>query len=185
MATLTITDEFIASGNAKWTQKSGVVLLLPHGFEGQGPDHSSMRIERWLQLCHEGALAVCQPSTPASYFHLLRTHAYVNWHRPVVIATPKSMLRNKLAVSQPSDFTQGRWQPAIGEQRIGEHRHQRAHARHAHNDRCGLLSGADKNNGACVTDIGRHFSGDRGLLGDNIFSGLQGISHSALLSFLA
>ncbi|MFT3862541.1 multifunctional oxoglutarate decarboxylase/oxoglutarate dehydrogenase thiamine pyrophosphate-binding subunit/dihydrolipoyllysine-residue succinyltransferase subunit [Micropruina sp.] len=114
----TIADEFIASANAKWTQKSGVVLLLPHGYEGQGPDHSSMRIERWLQLCHEGALAVCQPSTPASYFHLLRTHAYVNWHRPVVIATPKSMLRNKLAVSQPTDFTQGRWQPAIGDASI-------------------------------------------------------------------
>ncbi len=108
----TIADEFIASGNAKWTQKSGVVLLLPHGYEGQGPDHSSARIERWLQLCSEGALAVCQPSTPASYFHLLRTHAYVNWHRPVVVATPKSMLRNKLAVSMPDDFTRGRWEPA-------------------------------------------------------------------------
>ena len=117
----TIADEFIAAGNAKWTQKSGVVLLLPHGFEGQGPDHSSARIERWLSLCSEGALAVCQPSTPASYFHLLRTHAYVNWHRPVVIATPKSMLRNKLATSVPSDFTQGRWQPAIGDPTITDH----------------------------------------------------------------
>ena len=116
----TIADEFIASGNAKWTQKSGVVLLLPHGYEGQGPDHSSARIERWLQLCHEGALAVCQPSTPASYFHLLRTHAYVNWHRPVVIATPKSMLRGKQAVSQPSDFTRGRWEPAIGDPTISD-----------------------------------------------------------------
>ena len=114
----TIADEFIASGNAKWTQKSGVVLLLPHGYEGQGPDHSSARIERWLSLCSEGALAVCQPSTPASYFHLLRTHAYVNWHRPVVIATPKSMLRNKQAVSMPSDFTQGRWEPATGDPSI-------------------------------------------------------------------
>ena len=114
----TIADEFIVSGNAKWTQKSGVVLLLPHGYEGQGPDHSSARIERWLQLCHEGALAVCQPSTPASYFHLLRTHAYVNWHRPVVIATPKSMLRAKQAVSQPTDFTQGRWEPATGDPTI-------------------------------------------------------------------
>ncbi|MDN5570502.1 MAG: multifunctional oxoglutarate decarboxylase/oxoglutarate dehydrogenase thiamine pyrophosphate-binding subunit/dihydrolipoyllysine-residue succinyltransferase subunit [Propionibacteriaceae bacterium] len=109
----TITDEFISSGNAKWTQKSGVVLLLPHGYEGQGPDHSSARIERWLQLCSENALAVCQPSTPASYFHLLRTHTYVNWHRPLVILTPKSMLRHKRAVSQPEDFTGGSWQPAI------------------------------------------------------------------------
>ncbi len=114
----TISDEFIAAANAKWTQKSGVVLLLPHGYEGQGPDHSSARLERWLTLCSEGALAVCQPSTPASYFHLLRTHAYVNWHRPVVIATPKSMLRSKAAVSPVSEFTQGRWQPAMGDPSI-------------------------------------------------------------------
>ncbi|WP_036921695.1 multifunctional oxoglutarate decarboxylase/oxoglutarate dehydrogenase thiamine pyrophosphate-binding subunit/dihydrolipoyllysine-residue succinyltransferase subunit [Propionicicella superfundia] len=113
-----ISDEFISSGDAKWSQKSGVVLLLPHGFEGQGPDHSSARIERWLQLCSEGALAVCQPSTPASYFHLLRQHAYVNWHRPVVIATPKSMLRNKQAASMPGEFTSGTWLPAIGDPTI-------------------------------------------------------------------
>ena len=116
----TIADEFIAAGNAKWTQKSGVVLLLPHGYEGQGPDHSSARIERWLTLCSEGALAVCQPSTPASYFHLLRTHAYVNWHRPVVIATPKSMLRSKFATSPRSEFLQGRWQPAMGDPTIAD-----------------------------------------------------------------
>ncbi len=114
----TIADEFIAAGNAKWTQKSGVVLLLPHGYEGQGPDHSSARIERWLTLCSEGALAVCHPSTPASYFHLLRTHAYVNWHRPVVIATPKSMLRHKMAVSPVEEFTQGKWRPAQGDPTI-------------------------------------------------------------------
>nr|WP_246228036.1 multifunctional oxoglutarate decarboxylase/oxoglutarate dehydrogenase thiamine pyrophosphate-binding subunit/dihydrolipoyllysine-residue succinyltransferase subunit [Propioniciclava coleopterorum] len=114
----TMADEFISSGAAKWTQKSGVVLLLPHGYEGQGPDHSSARIERWLQLCSEGALAVCQPSTPASHFHLLRTHTYVNWHRPLVIMTPKSMLRNKAAVSPPEEFTEGRWRPAIGDESI-------------------------------------------------------------------
>ena len=114
----TIADEFIAAGNAKWTQKSGVVLLLPHGYEGQGPDHSSARIERWLTLCSEGALAVCHPSTPASYFHLLRTHAYVNWHRPVVIATPKSMLRHKMAVSPVEEFTHGKWRPAQGDPTI-------------------------------------------------------------------
>ena len=117
----TIADEFIASGNAKWTQKSGVVLLLPHGYEGQGPDHTSSRLERWLNLCSEGALAVCQPSTPASYFHLLRTHAYVNWHRPVVVATPKSMLRSKQAVSEVADFTHGSWQPAMGDPTITDH----------------------------------------------------------------
>jgi 2-oxoglutarate decarboxylase len=114
----TITDEFISSGQAKWTQKSGIVLLLPHGYEGQGPDHSSARIERWLQLCAEDALAVCQPSTPASYFHLLRTHAYVNWHRPLIIATPKSMLRNKRAVSRPEELTGGRWRALIPDETI-------------------------------------------------------------------
>lgn len=116
----TMADEFISSGAAKWTQKSGVVLLLPHGFEGQGPDHSSARIERWLQLCSEGALAVCQPSSPASHFHLLRTHTYVNWHRPLVIMTPKSMLRSKAAVSQPDEFIHGRWAPAIGDETISD-----------------------------------------------------------------
>ncbi|MGJ3509155.1 multifunctional oxoglutarate decarboxylase/oxoglutarate dehydrogenase thiamine pyrophosphate-binding subunit/dihydrolipoyllysine-residue succinyltransferase subunit [Enemella sp. A6] len=109
----TIIDEFISSGQAKWGQLSGVVLLLPHGYEGQGPDHSSARIERYLQLAAEDALAVCVPSTPASHFHLLRTHARVNWHRPLVIATPKSMLRNKMAVSMPEDFTDGSWQPSL------------------------------------------------------------------------
>ncbi|MEL4506183.1 multifunctional oxoglutarate decarboxylase/oxoglutarate dehydrogenase thiamine pyrophosphate-binding subunit/dihydrolipoyllysine-residue succinyltransferase subunit [Luteococcus sp. H138] len=113
-----IADEYISSGFTKWGQKSGVVLLLPHGYEGQGPDHSSCRIERWLQLCAENNLAVCQPSTPASHFHLLRQHAYVNWHRPTVIATPKSMLRNKLATSQPEEFTSGKWRPALGDPTI-------------------------------------------------------------------
>ena len=114
----TIADEFISSGTAKWTQKSGVVLLLPHGYEGQGPDHSSSRLERWLQLCSEGALAVAQPSTAASYFHLLRTHTYVNFHRPLVILTPKSMLRSKAAASPIEEFTDGRWRPAIDDPTI-------------------------------------------------------------------
>ncbi len=113
-----IADEFVVSGQAKWDQKSGVVLLLPHGFEGQGPDHSSARIERWLQLCAENAFAVCQPSTAASYFHLLRQHAFVNFHRPVVIATPKSMLRSKQAASMPEDFTTGSWDPVLDDSSI-------------------------------------------------------------------
>ncbi len=113
-----IIDEFVVSAQAKWNQKSGVVLLLPHGFEGQGPDHSSARIERWLQLCAENALAVCQPSTAASHFHLLRQHAYVNYHRPVVIATPKSMLRSKMAASMPEEFTGGQWQPVFDDPTI-------------------------------------------------------------------
>ncbi len=105
-----ISDEFIASGDTKWGQKSGVVLLLPHGYEGQGADHSSARIERWLQMCAEDNMAVCQPSTPANYFHLIRQHARVGWHRPLIVPTPKSMLRNKLATSMPEDFTGGGWQ---------------------------------------------------------------------------
>lgn len=109
----TIIDEFIASAGAKWGQKSGVVLLLPHGYEGQGPDHSSARLERFLSLCSDEAMAVCQPSSPASYFHLLRYHAYVNLHRPVVIATPKSMLRNKMAVSAVDEFTRGHWEQVL------------------------------------------------------------------------
>ena len=114
----TIIDEYIASGEAKWTQKSGVVLLLPHGLEGQGPDHSSARIERFLLLAAEEAFVVAQPSTPASYFHLLRRHALNERHRPVIVATPKSMLRNKQATSMPEEFTSGSWQPVLADPTI-------------------------------------------------------------------
>ena len=114
----TIIDEFITSGQAKWTQKSGVVLLLPHGYEGQGPDHSSGRIERWLQLAAEDAFTVAQPSTPASHFHMLRQQALGEMHRPMIVFTPKSMLRNKLAVSDPADFTRGSWKPALHDPKI-------------------------------------------------------------------
>ena len=114
----TIIDEFIASAGTKWGQHSGVVLLLPHGYEGQGPDHSSARIERFLNLASEGQLAICQPSTPANYFHLLRQHTYKNMHRPVVIATPKSMLRNKAATSDPSELVSGAWQPVLADPSI-------------------------------------------------------------------
>jgi 2-oxoglutarate decarboxylase len=114
----TIIDEFIVSGQAKWTQQSGVVLLLPHGYEGQGPDHSSARLERFLQLAAEDAFTVAQPSTPANYFHMLRQQALGELHRPLIVMTPKSMLRNKLAVSEPSDFTQGSWKPVIADPTI-------------------------------------------------------------------
>ncbi|HKN45239.1 MAG TPA: multifunctional oxoglutarate decarboxylase/oxoglutarate dehydrogenase thiamine pyrophosphate-binding subunit/dihydrolipoyllysine-residue succinyltransferase subunit, partial [Propionibacteriaceae bacterium] len=107
----TIIDEFIVSGQAKWTQQSGVVLLLPHGYEGQGPDHSSARLERFLTLAAEDAFTVAQPSLPANYFHMLRQQALGELHRPLIVMTPKSMLRNKLATSEPSDFTQGSWKP--------------------------------------------------------------------------
>ena len=121
----TIIDEFITSGQAKWTQKSGVVLLLPHGYEGQGPDHSSGRIERWLQLAAEDAFTVAQPSTPASHFHMLRQQALGETHRPLIVFTPKSMLRNKLATSDPSDFTQGSL--AAGAARPDHHRPEPGH----------------------------------------------------------
>ena len=101
----TVIDEFISSGETKWRQKSGVVLLLPHGYEGQGPDHSSARIERFLTMCADEAFVVAQPSTPASYFHLLRQHALGEEHRPLIVFTPKSMLKRKEAASQPEDFT--------------------------------------------------------------------------------
>ena len=101
----TIIDEYVSSGEAKWGQLSKVILLLPHGYEGQGPDHSSARIERYLQLCAEGSMTLAQPSEPANYFHLLRRHALGEMRRPLIVFTPKSMLRNKMAVSKPEDFT--------------------------------------------------------------------------------
>ncbi|MDN5758725.1 MAG: multifunctional oxoglutarate decarboxylase/oxoglutarate dehydrogenase thiamine pyrophosphate-binding subunit/dihydrolipoyllysine-residue succinyltransferase subunit [Tomitella sp.] len=108
-----IIDEFISSGEAKWGQRSNVILLLPHGQEGQGPDHSSGRIERFLQLCAEGSMTVALPSTPANYFHLLRRHANDGIHRPLVVFTPKSMLRNKAVVSPVSDFTDNKFRSVL------------------------------------------------------------------------
>jgi 2-oxoglutarate dehydrogenase E1 component len=112
----TIIDEFISSAEQKWQQYSSLVLLLPHGYEGQGPDHSSGRIERFLQLCAENNMTVAQPSTPASHFHLLRRQAYATPRRPLIIFTPKSMLRLKAASSEVSDFTTGTFQPVIADQ---------------------------------------------------------------------
>ncbi len=101
-----IIDEFISSGEAKWGQLSDVVLLLPHGHEGQGPDHTSGRIERFLLLWAEGSMTIAMPSTPANYFHLLRRHGLDGIHRPLIVFTPKSMLRNKAAVSDLREFTE-------------------------------------------------------------------------------
>nr|MBA3234227.1 multifunctional oxoglutarate decarboxylase/oxoglutarate dehydrogenase thiamine pyrophosphate-binding subunit/dihydrolipoyllysine-residue succinyltransferase subunit [Propionibacteriales bacterium] len=95
----TVIDEFISAGEAKWQQQSGVVLLLPHGYEGQGPDHSSARIERFLTLAAGDVFVVAQPSTPASYFHLLRQHSLGTAHRPLIVFNPKSMLKRKDAAS--------------------------------------------------------------------------------------
>ncbi|THG28552.1 multifunctional oxoglutarate decarboxylase/oxoglutarate dehydrogenase thiamine pyrophosphate-binding subunit/dihydrolipoyllysine-residue succinyltransferase subunit [Naasia lichenicola] len=114
----TVIDEFVSSAEQKWAQRSSVVLLLPHGYEGQGPDHSSARIERYLQLCAENNMTVAQPSTPASYFHLLRRQAYSRPRRPLVVFTPKSMLRLRSATSEVADFTSGRFEPVIDDARI-------------------------------------------------------------------
>jgi 2-oxoglutarate decarboxylase len=110
-----IIDEFISSGEAKWGQLSDVVLLLPHGHEGQGPDHTSGRIERFLQVCAEGSMTVAMPSTPANYFHLLRRHGMDGIHRPLIVFTPKSMLRNKAAVSDIRDFTEQKFRSILEE----------------------------------------------------------------------
>ncbi len=115
-----IIDEFISSGEAKWGQTSDVALLLPHGLEGQGPDHSSGRIERFLTLCAEGSMTVAVPSEPANYFHLLRRHAMDGVRRPLVVFTPKSMLRNRAVVSPVSDFTGGRFRSVIDDPRHRE-----------------------------------------------------------------
>ncbi|WP_460700538.1 multifunctional oxoglutarate decarboxylase/oxoglutarate dehydrogenase thiamine pyrophosphate-binding subunit/dihydrolipoyllysine-residue succinyltransferase subunit [Nocardia thraciensis] len=110
-----IIDEFISSGEAKWGQLSDVVLLLPHGHEGQGPDHTSGRIERFLQLCAEGSMTVAVPSTPANYFHLLRRHVLDGIRRPLIVFTPKSMLRNKAVVSNIEDFTDSKFRSVFEE----------------------------------------------------------------------
>ena len=114
----TVVDEFISSALQKWGERSSVVLLLPHGYEGQGPDHSSARIERYLQLCAEQNMTVAQPASPANYFHLLRWHAKNPARRPLIVFTPKSMLRLKAAASALSDFTTGHFRPVIGDDSV-------------------------------------------------------------------
>ncbi|TKV29747.1 multifunctional oxoglutarate decarboxylase/oxoglutarate dehydrogenase thiamine pyrophosphate-binding subunit/dihydrolipoyllysine-residue succinyltransferase subunit [Arthrobacter sp. NamB2] len=115
----TIIDEFISSAEQKWGQRSSLVLMLPHGYEGQGPDHSSARIERFLQMCAEENMVVANPSTAASHFHLLRRHAYKRPRKPLVIFTPKQLLRLKAAASSVEDFTQGTFQPVIPDTTLG------------------------------------------------------------------
>ena len=111
-----IIDQFLASGETKWLRMSGLVMLLPHGHEGQGPEHSSARLERYLQLCAERNMAVCNLTTPANYFHALRRQLKRDFRKPLVIMTPKSLLRHKLAVSPLSAFTgESRFQFVIPE----------------------------------------------------------------------
>jgi 2-oxoglutarate decarboxylase len=116
----TIIDEFISAAEQKWGQRSSVVLLLPHGYEGQGPDHSSARIERYLQLCAENNMTVARPSTPASYFHLLRRQAYARPRRPLIVFTPKAMLRLRGATSAVSDFTSGKFEPVLDDGTVAD-----------------------------------------------------------------
>ncbi|MFF3192333.1 multifunctional oxoglutarate decarboxylase/oxoglutarate dehydrogenase thiamine pyrophosphate-binding subunit/dihydrolipoyllysine-residue succinyltransferase subunit [Streptomyces misionensis] len=111
----TVVDEFVSSAEQKWGQTSGVVLLLPHGYEGQGPDHSSARPERFLQLCAQNNMTVAMPTSPANYFHLLRWQVHNPAHKPLVVFTPKSMLRLKAAASKAEEFTTGGFRPVIGD----------------------------------------------------------------------
>jgi 2-oxoglutarate dehydrogenase E1 component len=108
-----VVDQFISSGEAKWGRLCGLTLFLPHGYEGQGPEHSSARLERFLQLCAEHNMQVCVPSTPAQMFHLLRRQMVRPLRKPLIVMTPKSLLRHKLSVSTLEDFARGRFQPVI------------------------------------------------------------------------
>ncbi|MEU4682069.1 multifunctional oxoglutarate decarboxylase/oxoglutarate dehydrogenase thiamine pyrophosphate-binding subunit/dihydrolipoyllysine-residue succinyltransferase subunit [Streptomyces xinghaiensis] len=114
----TIVDEFISSAEQKWGQTSGVTLLLPHGYEGQGPDHSSARIERFLQLCAQNSMTVAMPTLPSNYFHLLRWQVHNPHHKPLIVFTPKSMLRLKAAASKAEEFTTGGFRPVIGDDTV-------------------------------------------------------------------
>jgi 2-oxoglutarate dehydrogenase E1 component len=108
-----IIDQFLAASESKWMRQCGLVLLLPHGYEGQGPEHSSARLERWLQLCAENNLQVCYPSTPAQYFHLLRRQMKRPFRKPLVVMTPKSLLRHKAAQSPLDEFVHGRFHEVL------------------------------------------------------------------------
>ncbi len=100
-------DQFITSGEAKWLRMSGLVMLLPHGYEGQGPEHSSARLERFLQMCAGDNLIVANCTTPANYFHILRRQLHRSFRKPLVLMTPKSLLRHKMAVSKLSEMAKG------------------------------------------------------------------------------
>ena len=110
-----VIDQFIASGEAKWGRICGLVMLLPHGYEGQGPEHSSARPERYLQLCAEHNMQVCVPSTPAQIYHLLRRQMIRRFRRPLIVMSPKSLLRHKDAVSTLEELADGQFRNVIGE----------------------------------------------------------------------
>jgi 2-oxoglutarate dehydrogenase E1 component len=110
-----IIDQFISSGEAKWERFCGLTLLLPHGYEGAGPEHSSARLERFLQLCAENNMQVCVPSTPAQMFHMLRRQMHQSFRKPLIVMTPKSLLRHELSVSALEDLSRGAFARVIGE----------------------------------------------------------------------
>ena len=110
-----VIDQFIASGEVKWGRMCGLALMLPHGYEGQGPEHSSARLERFLQLCADYNMQICVPSTPAQMFHMLRRQMIRTFRKPLIVFTPKSMLRHKESVSGLEDLATGGFQPVIGE----------------------------------------------------------------------
>jgi 2-oxoglutarate dehydrogenase E1 component len=116
----TIIDQYIAASEDKWKQTSRLVMLLPHGYEGQGPEHSSARLERYLQLCAENNLQVCYPTTPAQYFHLLRRQVRPGMERPLVVMTPKSLLRLPAASSSIDDLANGGFKPLIDDADISD-----------------------------------------------------------------
>ena len=115
-------DQFLASAEAKWRRMSGLTLLLPHGYEGQGPEHSSARLERFLELCANGNMQVCTPTTPAQLFHALRRQLHRRFRKPLVILSPKSLLRHKLAISAARDFTSGGFRNVIDDASAGNAR---------------------------------------------------------------
>jgi len=108
-----VIDQFISAGEVKWGRLCGLVMMLPHGYDGQGPEHSSARLERYLQLCADNNMQVCYPTTPAQTFHMLRRQVLRNYRKPLIMMSPKSMLRHKLSVSSVEEVTAGRFEVVL------------------------------------------------------------------------